>query len=501
MSVFEGRGVFWWHDEAIAEGLLAPDAHVAGLLRIEDNGRAVLELDGYLSNPHGPMAAMAREPVTRCIQGLLKGSGERVLLCDLIRNGGQFSTDGISYEKFSAAHCLIGRGTFSTAADAPLFAMLTIPLTGFEDWLRLGVIKVEDTPDGIAMSYRRRDDVSYRDDDGSLTLIFDIEVDTAGMLGTHAYSLRQTAYAKLDFNAANTLNDLALQFQMFEDLLKLLTGSDYELGWPFVDLPDGTRCRWYFHRMKNKEAVEAPSHYNTITVFPELRDKFDAIWSRWKAMREEFGPGVYLYLGLRRGLAMYVEHRFVNLIWGLEAFHRKRGGGSAPAALVAKVKRVLDKIDDANDKRWLEHRLEHAHEPSLEQRLFEVFEALPLGLDENKLRTFCRACAKLRNDISHFGGDRHDASYSEFLKDANIKSEALSVLYHALLLHEAGIDAQILKRWIFDNFLSAPIKIHFVQAGLLDKSVLRPERQPNAQATDGNASQDVVTADGPAPSK
>lgn len=51
MSVFEERGVFWWHDEAIAEGLLAPDAHVAGLLRVEENGRAVLEPDGYLPNP------------------------------------------------------------------------------------------------------------------------------------------------------------------------------------------------------------------------------------------------------------------------------------------------------------------------------------------------------------------------------------------------------------------------------------------------------------------
>jgi hypothetical protein len=499
MSAFEGRGVFWWHDEPIAEGLLAPDAHVAGLLCIEDNGRAVLELDGYLSNPHGPMAAMAREPVTRCIQGLLKGSGERVLLCDLNRNGGQFSTDGISYEKFNAAHCLIGRSIFSTAADAPLFDMLTIPLTGFEDWLRLGVINVEDAPGAITMSYRTRDDISYPDDDGILTLIFDIEVDAAGMLGTRAYSLKQTAYAKLNLNAANTLNDLALQFLMFEDLLKLLTGSDYELAWPFVDLPDGTRCRWYFLRMKNTEAVKAPSHYNTITVFPELRDTFGAIWSRWKAMRDEFGPGFYLYLGLRRGMAMYVEHRFVNLIWGLEAFHRKRGGGSA--AVAAKVKRILDKIDDAKDKRWLEKRLEHAHEPSLEQRLFEVFKALPLGLEEKKLRAFCHACAKFRNDISHFGGERHDVSYSEFLKDANIKSEALAVLYHAVLLHEVDISAQILKRWVFDNFLSAPIKSHFVQAGLLDKGILRAERQPNAQATDLNASQDAFAADGPASAK
>lgn len=499
MNVFEEGGVFWWHDEAIAEGLLAPDAHVAGLLRVEGNGRAVLELDGYLPNPHGPMAPMAREPVTRCIQGLLKGSGDRVLLCDLNRNGGRFSTNGMSYEKFSAAHCLIGRSLFSTAAAAPLFAMLTIPLTGFEDRLRLGMIKVEDAPGTISVSYRTRDDISYPGDDGILTLIFDIEVHAAGMLGTHAYSLKQTTYAKLTLNTPNTLNDLALQFQMFEDLLKLLTGSDYELDWQFVDLPDGTRCRWYFQRMKNKEAVEAPSHYNTITVFPESRDTFGAIWSRWKAMRDEFGPGFYLYLGLRRGMAMYVEHRFVNLIWGLEAFHRKRGGGSA--AVAAKVNRILDKIDDASDKRWLEKRLEHAHEPSLEQRLFDVFKALPLGLDEKRLRAFCQACAKLRNDISHFGGERHDASYSEFLKDANTKSEALSVLYHALLLHEASIDGQILNRWAFDSFLSPPIKIHFFQAGLLDKSVLSVEKQPNAQAPDVNASQDAPGDNDPAPPK
>ncbi|MGM4929648.1 HEPN domain-containing protein [Tardiphaga sp. 619_E2_N8_5] len=499
MSVFEERGVFWWHDEAIAEELLAPDAHVAGLLRVEDNGRAVLELDGYLSNPHGPMAAIAREPVTRCIQGLMKGSGDRVLLCDLIRNGGRFSTDGISYEKFSAAHCLIGRCTFPTGVDAPLFAMLTIPLTGFEDWLRLGVIKVGDAPGAITVSYNTRDDISYPDDDGILTLIFDIEADAAGMLGTHAYSLKQTAYAKLNLNEANTLKDIGLQFQMFEDLLKLLTGSDYELGWPFMDLPDGSRCRWHFLRMKNKEAIEAPSHYNTITTFPELRDRFGAIWSRWKAMRDEFGPGFYLYLGLRRGMAMYIEHRFVNLIWGLEAFHRKRRGGST--AVTAKVSRILDKIDDADDKRWLKKRLEHAHEPSLEQRLFEVFKALPLGLGEKKLRAFCAGCAKLRNDISHFGGERHDVSYSEFLKDANIKSEALSVLYHAVLLHEAGIDAQILKRWIFDSFLSAPTKIYLVQAGLLDNSVLRVEQQPNAQTPRVNASGDAVAVDDPAPPK
>jgi hypothetical protein len=36
----------------------------------------------------------------------------------------------------------------------------------------------------------------------------------------------------------------------------------------------------------------------------------------------------------------------------------------------------------------------------------------------------------------------------------------------------------MLKRWAFESFLSDPIKIHFVEAGLLDKSVLRADDRP-----------------------
>jgi hypothetical protein len=44
------------------------------------------------------------------------------------------------------------------------------------------------------------------------------------------------------------LTTLAETFRLFEDLFKLLTGHDYELGWPVLTLPDGSTCRWYFLR-------------------------------------------------------------------------------------------------------------------------------------------------------------------------------------------------------------------------------------------------------------
>jgi hypothetical protein len=156
----------------------------------------------------------------------------------------------------------MGQSVFTNSADAPLFDTQTIPLSGFEDWLRLGVIKVEQTGDATTATYKAPDDIVYPGDDGMLSLILDVEADAAGMLGTHAFSLKQTAHARLSLNTAISLSDLAVRFRMFEDLLKVLTGSDYELAWPTLTLPDGSCCTWHFQRMKNKQAVEAPSHYD-----------------------------------------------------------------------------------------------------------------------------------------------------------------------------------------------------------------------------------------------
>jgi hypothetical protein len=233
-----------------------------------------------------------------------------------------------------------------------------------------------------------------------------------------------------------------------------------------------------FQRMRNREAVEAPSHDNTITVFPELRGRFGAIWSRWKNMRDEFGPGFYLYLGLRRGMAMYIEHRFVNLIWGSKPFTARRAAARTPSPRKSggfSTRSIMLKTSDG----W-QNALNMRTSRRSSSGSSKSLRCFHSALMKKKLRAFCHGCARLRNDISYFGGGRHDASYSEFLTDANTNGEALSVLYHALLLHEAGIDGQMLKRWAFESVLSDPIKIHFVEAGLLDKSVLRADDPPNA---------------------
>jgi len=53
--ILEDHGYFWWHDAPIPEGHLAPDSSVTGVLRIEENGRIELELDGILWSDDNPM--------------------------------------------------------------------------------------------------------------------------------------------------------------------------------------------------------------------------------------------------------------------------------------------------------------------------------------------------------------------------------------------------------------------------------------------------------------
>jgi hypothetical protein len=106
--------------------------------------------------------------------------------------------------------------------------------------------------------------------------------------------------------------------------------------------------------------------------------------------------------------------------------------------------------------------------------IFSAFKGLPIGLDLPRLRAFAHACAQARNDISHFGAQRHGGAYSDFVMDLGKKSRALSTLYHCLLLHEIGVSQDILRKWVYNSIRSFPIKYGFVEVGLLAKARLEP---------------------------
>jgi hypothetical protein len=193
------------------------------------------------------------------------------------------------------------------------------------------------------------------------------------------------------------------------------------------------------------------------------------------------GPGFYLYLGFRRSAPIYVENRFVTLITGLEALHRKIKNDAGERGVKEKVVRIIASVIDKKDKKWLTNRLKNAHEPNLEKRLFDLFTSVDLHIDKKRLILFASQCSMIRNDLSHFGEQRNGIEYQAFIRDVTNKNEALSIIYHMIILREIGIDENMIRDWIYNRSFSA--EAYLVEANLLDKRVPQ-QAKPSAPITD-----------------
>ena len=475
-SILEERGYFWWHGTPVPDAHFAPEDSVTGLLKIADDGRVDLELDGNLPSAIHPLERMFAQnralPKNLCIQGRLKGNNDHVLLAGLVSNGSRVSTNGISYETYLALHCLVGASQFPGKIIPEKFKELKIHLDGLEEWASLGAIEYKKAR-SIKVRYAAPKDITYDLEDGRLRVVFDVMAPYASQKHMSEITLKERASVIYSPRRGITLDEVKKQFCLIEDLLILLTGSEYFLDWPLVSF--GLHKKTYrFYFLRHRSRASAPSFHDCWTNFVQLRASFGDIFAAWRSKRELYGPGFYLYLGTRRGIRLYPEHLFVNLIWGIESMHRGRPVTPAESsALANKIQRILARIENTRDRRWLEGRLKNAHEPSLEQRIFETFKSLPLRFDDSRLRNFAKKCACMRNDISHFGGQRQSNDYAEFLRTLEQHSRALSDLYALRILLEIGVDPARLTWWVYEGFKYYSIKRNFVAVGLLASSDLK----------------------------
>ena len=363
------------------------------------------------------------------------------------KNGGVFKSNGITFERFIAEQCIrsdIGLG------ERPeiVFSSLSMDLKGYEDWLGVSMITVSDSDNGMSATCAGLEIDTYPVETGELR----VKTWCRGRRSRYDLNWTQEAMAIYAPKVPMVLDDAIVQYQAFQDLLILLTDGYYGLEWPVVTTTNGARCRCYF--FKRRDLDQKKPTLVVPALFSVIRKNFGDIWSSWMRVRNELGPGAYLYLGTRNGVTLYPENWFMNLMWGIEALHRKEPERTGrKSAVEEKIDRIVNQVSASKDKKWLKAQLRHAIEPSLAERIYDVFCGLPLQIEDGRLRDFVENCARLRNDISHFGGLRsngvyEDLVYEDFVRDVMRKTEAVSLLYHAYLLQKIGVDPAILTHWV-----------------------------------------------------
>lgn len=465
--ILQERGLFWWNDEPLPDNHFAPPSSVGGLLTIEAD-HISLKLDGMLPDQPNIVDVILShqdEKIDRIIQGILLTSGKRVLLPELIRYGGQLRTNAPSTQDFVAFECLIADAAFPAGGRPKILSMI-IDLAGLQPWFASEPITVkrEKTGATVTVTYTPQVKASYELGNETIEINFGPGIKRNSETAT--VSLSDVIWLVHSSSEPTQLDRQTALFSQLNDFFILLTGRDFTLPRPKLKIQGGPNCEFYLFRDGPK--LEDLNQKECWTTFPKMRQQFGDLWQRWGQLREYSGPGTYLYLATLRRQDLYPEHHFVNLIWGLEAFHRKKDNpDQTKTSVVERIQRILDQIKVGKDRTWLKGKLKHAAEPILEERIAFLISSLPiLGFERKAVRGFATKCAKLRNDISHFGGNR-DASYSDFLNQLDLYSRVLSKLYHYLILHEIGVDSKLLNEWIERGPRSYVARQEFIAVGLL----------------------------------
>lgn len=464
-DLLDSRGYFWWGDEPQPKRGFWPGTAVAGALKIAASGLIRLSLDAPLSSMSKGefiMSILNREPITRPICGVLHGSNKYVRLTDIERDGANANFEGPSNEAMLAGCCLIGIKPFS-ATKEPQFGSIEMSLEGYEEWLHLRSINVVKTRRSVTARYIGPADRAWALSAGKLKLTYDLSQPAPGRRSK--LFLKEIPRLRFSRNQKFTVDEAMRLSVRLEDLIILLTDSERGLDFPTLrDRRNGSPISIFYRRAQRLE--KEFDLFRCWAPFPRIADHFGTIVEGWLTKHQFFGPGFHLYVGNRRRIQLYPEHRFASLVWGLEALHRRNTAPKVNSALGAKITRILGQIGDAKDRNWAGLQLKNAGEPNLASRIFDLVNTLPLGLDTRELQAFANRSADRRNDLAHFGGMRQPGQYETFLEDVLRLSETLDLFYHAKLLQEVGVPDAEVRRWFLDGPCAEEIRSTLADVGL-----------------------------------
>lgn len=176
--ILEAHGLFWWRDEAVRGDHFVPAGRVPGLLRINKDGHAQLELHDSFPIPKDQFQKSYQFgellPPDKQILGVLKDGSKFVLLDSLVPRP--------LSDKFTAYICVVGNKGFPVATKSLEFSSLEIDLTALDGWLRHSAIKTRRTKSRIMANYKILPDLVFPLTDGELRVRYDI---SGPFLGEH----------------------------------------------------------------------------------------------------------------------------------------------------------------------------------------------------------------------------------------------------------------------------------------------------------------------------
>lgn len=195
----------------------------------------------------------------------------------------------------------------------------------------------------------------------------------------------------------------------------------------------------------NNEKEMLPA--DMLCKFNQIKHKFSDVISKWFNIYHDLEPVYDLYLGYIYNPTIYKEQHFLSLVMALEVYHRRViGNEEIPSAKhVERMEEIIKSVHEKY-KEWLKNKLEYSNEPSLRQRLKDIFEKIiaRIGYFDKLLpekNTFIHKVVATRNYLVHFDESLKGQIF-DFREELFWAIEKIKCILIACLLKELGFSNQ-----------------------------------------------------------
>ena len=400
---FKGSGDFWLPSE--------PDRKVHGTLSISDGGTIELEVDGLFNDEIEALLRDRLEPIERIV-GDIDGL---VTLDDCYYKTQTISLGGGRSKSF--IH--VGRvftGVGYDEGESPCFNTLTFSVEGIDEWVGISGINVEPhfEESAATISYQRPEDISINLDNG-MRLLITFHWTPPGAPIIKEAKISQKTNFKLVSEDARELDDFIsvvrkithfLCFAM--DQTVSLDGMEATADNLRQDLGEGQTRRvpvniYYSGLPYSKDEPRIHQH-DMLFGFRQIQNDAERIINNWIKAYKKITPSFNLYFLAKMGMQTYLEERFMALVQGLEAYHRRTSDEKRmdEAEFEGLIENLIEKCPEEH-REWLSRELKYGNEVSLRRRLRDIIKPFKdiIG-NRTKRENLIDRIVNTRNYLTHY---------------------------------------------------------------------------------------------------
>lgn len=415
------------------------EKEVFGELIIDDKNSINLDLCGIFGDITDLNNFKLEEKVEDIINGFTK-CGKEITLTSCLYGG--FNISRIISTKYIPEYIIIGKQYNSL--NSCLVRIIEAEFTLLDKCININPFELNFNKNEKKYNvyYKLPKTRTYTCENFKFSICFRGEVNNDEL---KSIEMKQRAYIKFEFDEPINLIDSLDYIIDFSRFLTLCIGEEVNVSNIKIRDYNDNESEVFWNGINDCNESHIKGR-NVLIPFNLISDNFEEIIQRWFKVKDKLEPIInYIIDGYEK--VFQIPMTYLKIVQALEAFSRKMRNNNKEDenSYNEKIKCILNSITNDEYRNWLKDKLTYTNEPTLKNRIKDLFKELNffLKLTSKERNNIANKISLTRNYFTHF--DESNKENTMILKEMYWSTVIMQLALRVLIMLELGIDKNLIE--------------------------------------------------------